>query len=250
MSEGSPLLGGKRGACCAEEGTRSVGVSAPILRSPPERQLKQAPAVSLGYEFYFSVSIRMNGFGLPGGGLAAPLTTSMPSKVTRPVAVTFALPSLASRLVDGRLHRSGAGPRNVEIDEVSLGVTDDQDGGRSADGDALEIRGARDGGWSLSSAPVDRAFGTESARNWILAVGFRSSVSGDWKKRVVSTSRVPSTIVPSSHSQGADQNAEAVSSKVVSFTADAGVDTVTSADTAPTSTTTEHHRAEVAILTI
>ena len=33
-------------------------------------------------EFYFSVSTRMNGFGRPKGGLAAPLTTSTLSKVT------------------------------------------------------------------------------------------------------------------------------------------------------------------------
>ena len=76
---------------------------------------------------------------------------------------------------------------------------------------------------AVGAAQLNERPSGQTARNWTLTVGSGSSVSGDSKSRVLSTSSVPCTVEPSAHSCGTAQKAEAVSSKKSDLTADAAV---------------------------
>jgi hypothetical protein len=89
---------------------------------------------------------------------------------------------------------------------------------------------------------------SQLATNCTLAVGSRSSVSGDSKSRVVSTNSVPCLLESSSHSCGTVQKAEAVSSKKSVLSAvDVDGENANIAIRADKETTIQCRRAEVVL---
>jgi hypothetical protein len=98
---------------------------------------------------------------------------------------------------------------------------------------------------AVGAAQLNDVPSGQTAWNCTRAVGSVSSVSGDSKSRVLSTNSVACTIEPSAHSCGTAQNAEALSSKKSSRSADADVENPSAAVSATSPAAAQRRRAEV-----